>query len=664
MTIDSTRGAINFFARHPVAGNLLMLLLLMFGVYGLSKTNRQLVPDFELDIITISVQWPGASPEDVEKNIIAAIEPEVRFLEYIDRVDALAYEGRAQITVRFEVGANMGRALTDVQAAVARIRTFPADIERPVINQIVKFDQVCRIELSGPFSEQALKLIGKRARDDLLSMGMGRVALAGVREREIWVEVAPETLRQLDLTLDDIANRIERSSLDLPSGSVHSGGLSRQIRSESLATTAGEVGQIEVVSKASGEKLLIQDIARIVETFEEGGVSTLHDGRSSVGLIVSRSEGGIDSIEAQERVTQYIDELRKELPPSIKITMFDVFADQVTQRVNMLVTNGFTGLLLVLAVLFVFLNGRVAFWVAMGIPVAIMGALGGMAVMGMSLNMISMFAIIMGIGIIVDDAIVVAEHSEMLHRHGMSPEEATMTAAKVMFAPVLAASLTTIAAFFPILTIGKEIGRIIRDLPLTVILIIIASLIECFLVLPMHLRKALERMDRNKIIKQPTGFRLMFSRFRDHRFSKAVAYCYDRRYSTILAIICSFAIALTLLTSGRIGFEFFASPETDIVFGNFSLTPGTGRDQSRLMLAEMERAAEVVELRLAGGEGELIRYHFGAVGHTEGRPGEGQMLGDHNGAYTIELVPSDSRSVRTYQFMSAWEEEITPIAGV
>lgn len=664
MSTMDTGGVINFFARHPVAGNLLMLLLIMFGIYGLSQTNRQLVPDFELDIITISVQWPGASPEDVDKNIIAAIEPEVRFLEYVDRVDALAYEGRAQVTVRFEEGANMARALTDVQAAVARIRTLPADTERPVINHLAKFDQVCRIELSGPFSEQALKLIGKRVRDDLLNRGMGRVTLAGVRDQEIWVEVRPETLRQLDLTLDDIARRIEQSSLDLPSGSVYSSGLSRQIRSESLATTAQEVGQIEVVSKTSGEKLLIRDIARIIETFEEGGVSTLHEGRSSVGLIVSRSEGGIDSIEAQELVTNYIRELRTELPASIEIVMFDVFADQVTQRVQMLVSNGLTGLLLVLAVLFIFLNGRVAFWVAMGIPVAIMGALGGMAMLGMSLNMISMFAIIMGIGIIVDDAIVVAEHSEMLHRHGMTPEEATMTAAKVMFAPVLAASLTTIAAFFPILTIGKEIGNIIRDLPLTVIMVILASLIECFLVLPMHLRKALERMDRQQTPRQPRGFRLVFNRFRDNRFSKAVAYAYDRRYSTVLSIICVFAISLTLLTSGRIGFEFFATPETDIVFGNFSLTPGTGREQTRRMLDEMERAALTVEERLAGEEGQLIRYQFGAIGHTEGRPGEGQLLGDHNGAFTIELVSSDNRSVRTYQFMTEWEKEITPIAGV
>ncbi|MDP6674516.1 MAG: efflux RND transporter permease subunit, partial [Gammaproteobacteria bacterium] len=663
MTSSTPGGLIDLFARHPVAGNLLMLMLLMFGAWGLTKLNRQVLPDFDLDIISITVAWPGASPEDVETNIIAAIEPEVRFLDSVDRVDAVAYEGQASITLRFEDGANMSRALTDVQAAIARITTFPSEIERPVVTQVAESDQVCRIEISGPYSEQALKLVGKQIRDDLLDLGMSKITLAGVRDSEIWVEIPPSTLRQLDLTLGDIADRIERFSLDLPSGSIDSGGLSRQIRSEALARTAQEVGQIEVISAASGQKLRIKDIGRIVETFETGAVSHLRHDHPSVGLVVGRGSG-VDSIRAQKLLLAYIDEIQAEYPPSLNIDMFDVFADQATQRVRMLVNNGFGGLILVLIVLFIFLNGHVAFWVAMGIPIAIMGALGGMAMLGMSLNMISMFAIIMGLGIIVDDAIVVGEHTEMLHRHGMAPEEATMKAAKVMFAPVLAASLTTIAAFMPILTIGSEIGRIVRELPLTVILIIIASLAECFLVLPIHLRKALERMDRSKKSKEPHGFNRLFIQFRDTKFSHAVAWCFDRRYSTVLTACCALLVAMALLISGRVGFEFFASPEVDMVFGNFSLTPGTPREKGRKMIDELRRSAHEVEQRLSDGEGGIIKYEFGTIGATEGRQGEGMLTGDHAGAYTIELIPSDNRSVRTYEFMIAWEQAIQPIAGV
>ena len=461
MNVREPSGIIGFFAAHPVAGNLLMLLMLMFGAYGLTKLSRQVLPDFELDLISISVEWPGASPEDVEANILEAIEPEVRFLDNVDRVDAMAYESRAQVTIRFEDGVNISKALTDVQAAIARITTFPTDIERPVISQIMETDKVARIEITGPFSEQAMKVIAKRMRDDLLERGMARVDLKGVRDSEIWVEVPEETLRRLDLTLDEIAARIEQSSIDLPSGTIEGGGVARQIRSEALARSARDVGDIEVVSEISGEKISIRDIARIVETFDVTGVSHLVGGETSVGLEIRRSKG-VDSMDAQQTVLGYLEEIRAELPPTLQVDIFDVFADQATQRVRMLMSNGLGGLALVLVVLFVFLNGRVAFWVAMGIPISIMATLGAMASLDMTLNMISMFAIIMGLGIIVDDAIVVGEHAEMLHRHGMSPEEATLTAAKVMFAPVLAASLTTIAAFFPILTIGKEIGKIIR----------------------------------------------------------------------------------------------------------------------------------------------------------------------------------------------------------
>jgi multidrug efflux pump subunit AcrB len=657
------RGVISFFAGHPVAGNLLMLLMLMFGFYGLTQLSRQVLPDFELDILAISVQWPGASPEDVEANILEAIEPEVQFLDHVDRVDSTAYEGRADVTVRFDESVNMSKALTDVQAAIARITTFPADIERPVVNQVSETDAVCRIEVSGPFSEQALKLIAKQIRNDLHNLGMSNVTLIGARDTEIWVEVSDSVLRRLDLTVNDIADKIAQFSVDLPSGTIESGGVSRQIRSRALARTAREVGRIEVMSDASGAKLRLQEIARIVETFDTNAISHVQDGKTSVGLMVRRSKG-IDSIDAQRLITAYVDGLQTELPATLNVDMFDIFADQATQRVRMLLVNGFGGLLLVLVVLFIFLNGRVAFWVAMGIPIAIMGALGGMAVMGMTLNMISMFAIIMGLGIIVDDAIVVGEHTEMLHRHGMSPEEATMTAASVMFAPVLAASLTTMAAFFPILTIGKEIGRIIRELPLTIILVILASLVECFLVLPIHLKKALQRMDAGAVSKEPTGFRLAFNRFRDTKFANAVAFSFERRYSTVLAAVCCLILALMLLITGRVGFEFFASPEVDMVYGNFSMTPGTPREKTVEMIDELARALHVVEDRLTEGQGGLIRYEYGTVGTTEGRQGESSLSGDHAGAYTVELVSGDFREVRTNQFMLAWEQEINPIAGI
>ena len=267
MTGPEQRGLVATFAHHRVAGNLLMILMILSGVWGLTKLNRQVMPDITIDVITISVRWPGASPEDVEVNVVQAIESEVRFIEDVDRVKAMAYEGRAEVTMEFEQDVNLARALTDVQAAVARITTFPTDIERPVVTQFVAADPVCGIEISGPFSEQALKAYARRVRDDLLDLGMARVTLLGQRDTEIWVELQPEVPRRLDLTVADIARRVQETSLDLPSGSIEGAGMSRQIRSESLARTAAEVGEIEVVSRMTGERLRLRDVGRIYETF-------------------------------------------------------------------------------------------------------------------------------------------------------------------------------------------------------------------------------------------------------------------------------------------------------------------------------------------------------------------------------------------------------------
>ncbi len=654
---------ISLFARHPVAGNLLMLLMLMIGAYGLTKLNRQVMPNFQLRTISITVQWPGASPKDIEENILTAIEPEVRFLDHVDRMTATANEGRAEVQIIFDDRVNFARALTDVQAAVARITTFPTDIEQPVIAEIDPPDLICQIEITGPYREQALKRVARQIRDELLDRGISRINLLGVRDSEIRVDVPDSTLRRLDLTVGDIADRIGASSLDLPSGSIDNGGLARQIRSKGLARTAQDIGRIEVVSSASGEKLRIRDIASVLESFEDNAVSHRQGSDPSVGMVLYRIRSA-DSIESQRIVTEYLATLRDELPANLRVEMFDVFADQTTQRVRMLVTNGIGGLALVLVVLFFFLNGRVAFWVAMGIPVAIFATLGGMVALDMNLNLMSMFAIVMGLGIIVDDAIVIGEHTEMLHRHGMSPEEATLNAARTMFAPVMAASLTTIAAFLPMLTIGKEIGQILRDLPLTIILVIVASLIECFLILPMHLKKALVRLERAPKRTGLDGFRQAFVRFRDHRFSGAARFAFEHRYSTVLTTVCAFLITLTLLTSGRVDFEFFPSPESDIVFGNFVMTPGTPRDRTQAMTDEMARAARAVEARLTDGAGGIIAFQFGSIGTNEGRKSEVGSIGDHLGGYTVELYPGDRREVRTRAFIEAWRNELRPLAGV
>lgn len=658
----TSRTIMESFAQHKVAANLLMILMLLSGLWGFSQLNRQLMPDFTLDLITVDIGWPGASPRDVEANLLEALEDELRFIEGADRVDSTAFEGRASAVVTFEENADLAKGLTDIQSAVARITTFPTDSERPVISQVLPNELVCRLELSGPFSETALKILAQQVRNDLLDLGLAQVEINGARDTEIWVDVPATELRRLDMSLNDVAERIGAESIDLPAGQVFSGNVSRQIRSEGLARNAAEVGDIEIMSTDVGEKLKLKDIAKVYEAFEEGSASHLVQGDSSIGIIIKRSRG-IDSLTAQRKVEAYIAGLQAELPSTLKVSMFDTAADMVRDRLSMLLWNGFIGLVLVLIVLYIFLNGRTAFWVAAGIPVAIFATIGGMAMFGLSLNMISMFAIIMGLGIIVDDAIVVSEHAEFLHRQGASPTDAASRAAKVMSLPVLAASITTIAAFSPILTMGSTVGMILRELPITIILIIIASLIECFLVLPMHLRGALEAMDRGPK-KGPSKFHVAFNKFRDTRFSAISQFSFANRYSTITATVCLFILGILMMASGRVGFDFFPSPETDYIAVNIALSPGSGRDVTESMLLEAERAAYAIEEHLGGGAGSLISFGFGSLGTSVGRSNDSPILGDYVGGYTVELMPSDLREMRTPAFISAWEDEMRPVPGV
>ena len=244
-----------FFARHKVAGNLLMVLMILFGLMGLGQLNRQLMPDFTLEQIQIDITWAGASPQDLESNVIEPLERELLLLDNMDRVDATAFEGRAVLMADFDFGSNMAKALTDTQSAVARVATFPQEIERPLVRLLQPTEVICNIEISGPFSESALKSYAWEIRTALLQRGVSLIRMSGLRKSELRVEVPAETLRRLDLTLDDVAQRIARSSLDLPGGTLETQGISRQIRSERRARTAAELGELEVLSSESGERL-------------------------------------------------------------------------------------------------------------------------------------------------------------------------------------------------------------------------------------------------------------------------------------------------------------------------------------------------------------------------------------------------------------------------
>ena len=663
-TMAPDRGIIPFFSRHKVAANLLMAILILYGAFGITQLKRQLMPDFGLELISVDVEWQGASAEDVESNVINAIEPEVRFINGVKAVNSSAMEGRASVNISFKEGISMTKALTDVQSSVSRITTFPQDIEKPVITQVLQRDEVCRIDISGPFSEKTLKFFARQIRDDLIGLGLANVEFEGARDTEIWVEIPSDNLKELDLTLGQVSSKLSSSSIDIPSGSINSGGISRQIRSDRLARNPSELREIEVVSKSSGEKVYLSDIANVYETFKENSNYRVNAKGPSIGLVVYRTRGA-DSLISQQAVEEYMTKVSERYPSSLEVVVYDVFADAVRQRINMLLENGGTGLLLVLIVLFVFLSGRVALWVAAGIPVAFLAALGAMSQMGLSLDMISMFALIMGIGIVVDDAIVVSEHTTTLHRRGMNYKEAARLGAQRMFPPVLAAMLTTVAAFLPVLLIQNDVGNIISAVPITLSLVIIASLIECFLILPHHLRSSLKKASEDKNQK-PRKFDVIFNRFRDEKVLPIVEKTYTKKGFTITATVCMLLISFTLLSTGRVNFEFFDTPESDIIHANFSFSPGTSEQETERMVNELSRSLYSVEAQISGQQGNLIKYAVGNIGVSDTGRGSisTNISGGHIGSLTVELLSGDQRLIRNREFISAWRAETNLMPGI
>lgn len=654
---------VSIFVRHRNAANLLMALMLIAGIFALNRLNTQFFPDTGLDFITVSIAWPGASAEDVDANIVAAVEPEVRFIDNVKEVNSYSSEGVATIVVEFQSGADMQSALSDVDAAVAGITTLPEDSEEPLIKRVVRYDEISRLVVSGQVSEAELKTVAKRIRDDLLDRGIDKIDFFGLRDPEVRVAVPPGELRRLDLTIGDIAQRIAAASVDLPSGEL-GGASQKQVRSLGERKTAKAFGEVELHATPDGQSILLRDVARVGEGFDDDQpVGRLgHD--PAIEIIIKRATT-TDALEAADIVENYVADVRPTLPPTIKLTEYSVAADLIQDRINLLLRNGVSGLILVLVVLFVFLSARVAFWVAMGIPVSIFATAGVMLLTGQSINMVSLFALIMTLGIIVDDAIVVGEHAATLRRRGHGALEAAENGALRMLAPVTAAAMTTIASFMPLFLVGDVIGQIIIAIPLVVVSVLMASLVECFFVLPGHLREALHGDARRAgwYARFRTRFDAGFDRLRDGPFRAAVQRAVDYRYVTIGGIVAALIVSIGLIGSGRVPFNFFPSPESDTIEGNVEMAAGTPREAALAALDELVDALYRAEAKLTDGKGGLVKIAFQRVGRSQGRSFE-SVAGDNLGGIQVELVPSDSRDIRTIQMVEAWRDEFRPVPGL
>ena len=650
---------IGLFAHHKVAANLLMIIMLLGGAFALDRLNVQFFPTFELDIVSVRVVWTGASAEDIEDGITNPLEQRLRTVDNLDKMTSTSSQGISAITLEFEEGSDPLLALDQVRRAVDEFRNFPQDAEKPEVSLVTRYEQVARLLISGLDDAAELRRLARRFETELLERGLDQVQINGLPDEEISIEVDNERLEQLGLGLKDVGRRVADFSRDLPAGSVGRGEGARELRSLGKRRDPLQFADLPVRTD-NQLRVNLGDIARIQRQPSDGTVQLDIGGRPAVEMVLQRSEQG-DTLKSARVLDQWLADTRPTLPPGVELTVYDASWQLVRDRIMLLVKNGLGGLMLVVLILYLFLTGRVATWVAFGIPVSFAATLFILYLTGGSINMITLFALIMALGIIVDDAIVVGEDAMAHYQMGEDPLLAAEGGARRMLAPVMASSLTTIAAFLPLMLVGGRIGNILGAIPLVIICVILASLVESFLVLPGHLRSAF--VHSHKV--QPHSLRARLERgfdaFRDRLFRPLASAAIRHRFTTVATALALLMVAVGLLAGGRLAFVFFPTPEAQILNANVTFVAGTPRSTVDAFLSHLEQT--LFETERAFDKGRLVNVVLAYHGSKSGSGGAGAAA-DQLGSLQIELTAPDEREVRNNQLIRAWRERIVLPAGL
>ena len=650
-------GTLQLLIRHRVAANVLMLLAFVVGVIGVTRMNVQFFPSFELDIISVRVVWSGAAAEDVEAGITTPLEERLKTVDGLKKLTSTSAQGIASITVELVEGTDPLLALDQVRQRVDEFRNLPRDAETPQVSRVSRYEPIARVLVRGD-SVDALRPWVRQFERELLAAGVDRVTLSGLPDERIAIEIPSAALETLGLSLVEAGERIAGLARDVPAGVAGEADGAREIRGLEQRRDSDGFAALPLLSDAQG-LVRLGEVAHIVREPRPGSLALAERGDAVVEMILQRAETG-HSLKAAKVLEGWLERTRPTLPPSITLEVYDTQWELIRDRIELLIKNGLSGLLLVVAVLYLFLPARVAFWVMVGIPTAFLATLGLMLVFGGSINMMSLFALIMTLGIIVDDAIVVSEDADTHRRMGEGPEQAALGGARRMFWPVVAASLTTIAAFVPLMMVGGVIGNILGDIPFVMIMVVSAALLESFLILPAHLKGALSGAAARQTSALRQRLDEAFERFREQRFRPLVTLALAWRGTTVAITAAVMILAVGLLAGGRIGFTFFPTPEGQVLYANATFVAGTPREHTAAYLAAMERALYEAESELGGA---LVQTALTRLGGTLGAGGGGAS-GDQLASMVVELVPPDFRDVRNEHFLAAWRAKLPPTSGL
>lgn len=652
--VFKSSGFIGLFASHKVAPNLLMIIIILSGIVALMKLNVQFFPNFALDVAAVRVSWAGASAEDMETSITNPIERVLRNLEHLDEMTSTSSLGSSVIVLKFKENTNMIEALDQIEKNISGLRNLPKDAEKAVIEHLAHYESIARVLLVGEKATVAeMRYLARQFERELLDAGIDKIDFKGLPAEEMAIEISTKQLEQHGLTLEQVASKITGMSRDLPAGSVGEFEVVRDIRVLQQARLEAEFNDLVIVTTDT-ENITLSQIADIERRALNNSPELFVDGFPAIEMQLLRAAEG-DTLDSSRIMQNWLSQTEPILPQGISLKVYDEGWSLVYQRIMLLVNVGISGLILVVLILYIFMHGRVAFWVAVGIPISFMATLVILYLAGGSINMISLFALIMALGIIVDDAIVVGEDALSHFEAGESPLQAAEGGARRMLSPVVASSVTTIAAFLPLMFIGGEIGSILFAIPLVIIAVIFASLLESFVILPGHLRKALQKVKPSKIGSIRYRLDSAINHWRNHQFRAVIRWVLVHRGITLATTLGSMIFIVALFAGGRIGFVFFPSPESMSIQADVTFVAGTPPEVTRNYIDKLYQALRETEQELEPGivTTAVVNYF-----------GSSRQSGATFGGVNIELIESDKRETRNEVFIEMWQGKAGKVPGL
>jgi len=646
------RGPLAWMTYNRVTPNLLMIFLLLGGLFVSGHIKKEVFPEYELDMVTVSVAYPGASPEEVEQGIILVIEEAVRSLEGIKELTAAADEGRGSVSIELLADTDQQKVYQEIKQEIDRIRTFPEDAEEPQVSLLTRRREVLNIQLYGDTTEAALRETAEQVRDRLLqNPGITQIDFSGARALEIHVDVPQEKLRAYNLTLDEIGRIIDDASTEIPGGAIETSGGDILLRVTDRRDWANEFARIPIISMADGTIVLLEDIASVRETFEDSDRFATYNGQRSIGLDVYRV-GDQTPIGVSNAVRSAMVEIEADLPAGINWDINRDRSEVYAQRLNLLLKNACMGLVLVLILLGLFLEFKLAFWVTMGIPTSFLGGLLFLPTMDVSINILSMFAFIIALGIVVDDAIVAGENIYEYRQRGHGLAKSAILGARNVAIPITYAILTNIVAFLPLYFVPGTMGKIWKAIPVVVITVFLISWVEALFILPAHLAHTRSTPTSRLTARMhdwQQSFSAAVSRFIESRYRPFLELSLRWRGLTVAVGMAVLMVVLSYVMSGRIGMILMPRVESDRAVVTAVLPAGSPLTE-----------AEKVQKRLVSGIENVAKAHGG----DKLLQGVFALVDESRVDVIAYLTPPGTRPLNTGVVTQLWREDVGPIIGL